>query len=323
MQNEPQFETDIERIRSHIVELTRVPRPCGSVVLENCRQYVERQLKESGWTVQRHEWSEVNDCGDLNYGERLTGINLIATRANHAPSAATAPARPLLCVGAHLDSRPDTPGADDNASAVAVLLEIARLIESRTPNSDALDLQLVAFDLEENGMLGGREHARQSRASGIDLRGMISLEMLGYCDHRPGSQQLPRSLTGLYPDTGNFIAIIGNQNSTELIEVARQGMSTVSSLPVETLQVPENGTLLQATRLSDHSPFWDAGYPAVMVTDTSFLRNPHYHQPTDTLSTLDLDFLHGVAEGCLNAVRHLLATGLPGRTPPPPAGHQP
>ena len=303
----PSFQTDIDRIREHIVRLTRVPRPCHSAELESCRQYVTELLSQSGWIVQRHEWSEVNDYGELNFGEQLTGINLVATR----PETAAAPAsRPRLCVGAHLDSRPDTPGADDNASAVAALLEIARVLGDEWPADAQLDLELVAFDLEENGMLGGREHARLARDGGVDLRGMISLEMLGYCDHRPGSQQLPRSLVGLYPDTGDFIAIIGNQNSTELIEVARQGMSTVAELPVETLQVPENGTLLQATRLSDHSPFWDAGFAALMITDTSFLRNPHYHQPTDTLETLDLPFLHAVAEGSLNAVRHLLATGL-------------
>ncbi len=312
MRDVPAFSTDIDRIREHIVRLTRVPRPCGSEELESCRQYVTDLLEQYDWSVQRHEWSEVNDYGDLNFGEELTGVNLVATR----PRADVATeSLPRLCVGAHLDSRPDTPGADDNATAVAVLLEIARLLGEDWPTDAQLELELVAFDLEENGMLGGREHARLARQFQTDLRGMISLEMLGYCDHSPGSQQLPRSLAGLYPDTGDFIAIIGNQNSTELIEVARQGASTVKELPVETLQVPENGTLLQATRLSDHSPFWDAGFAALMITDTSFLRNPHYHQPTDTLDTLDMEFLHAVAEGCVAAVRHLLTRGLQVRQP--------
>ncbi len=307
---QPDFETDIDRIREHIVELTRVPRPCHSAELESCRQYVTRLLEESGWVVERHEWSEVNDYGELNFGESLTGINLVATRPASDAASSQRKALPRLCVGAHLDSRPDTPGADDNASAVATLLEIARLLGEDWPADAQLEVELVAFDLEENGMLGGREHARLAREAGTDLRGMISLEMLGYCDHRPNSQQLPRSLVGLYPDTGDFIAIIGNQNSTELIEVTRQGMATVDQLPVETLQVPENGTLLQATRLSDHSPFWDAGFSALMITDTSFLRNPHYHQPTDTLETLDFEFLYAVAEGSVRAVRHLLTSGL-------------
>ncbi|MBI1311798.1 M28 family peptidase [bacterium] len=315
MRGVPRFETDIDRIREHITELTRVPRPCHSVELEFCRQYVTRLLEESGWIVRRHQWSEVNDFGELNFGESLTGINLVATRPTTDEATGATMSLPRLCVGAHLDSRPDTPGADDNASAVAALLEIARLLGEDWPADAQLELELVAFDLEENGMLGGREHARLAREAGTDLRGMISLEMLGYCDHRPNSQQLPRSLAGLYPDTGDFIAIIGNQNSTELIEVARQGMSTIRQLPVETLQVPENGTLLQATRLSDHSPFWDAGFPALMITDTSFLRNPHYHQASDSLETLDFAFLHAVTEGSLNAVRHLLIAGLPEARP--------
>ena len=188
------------------------------------------------------------------------------------------------------------------------MLEIARLTPSTWPDDAALDLELVAFDLEENGMLGGREHARLTKESNVNLRGLVSLEMLGYCDHTPGSQSLPRTLRGLYPDTGNFIAIIGNQNSTALIKKFRAGMVQVNELPVETLQVPENGNALQATRLSDHSPFWDAGFPALMITDTSFMRNPHYHMPSDTIETLNMRFLHLVAEASLNAVRHLMVT---------------
>ena len=216
----------------------------------------------------------------------------------------------VLCVGAHLDSRPDSPGADDNASAVAALLEIARLIPSEGFDDTMLELELVAFDLEENGMLGGAEHARLAKANGVDLRGMVSLEMLGYRDSQPGSQSLPKPLVGLYPDTGDFIAVIGNQNSTQLIERFAEGMRTVESLPVETLQVPENGTLLQATRLSDHSPFWDAGYPALMITDTSFMRNPHYHLPSDTPETLDWEFLGEVSQASLEAVGYILDVGL-------------
>jgi len=296
------FETDRTLIESHLKKLTAVPRPCHSEELEAARGYVTGLLEEYGWDVRRHDFDVLNDVGELNLGENLRGTNLVATRRGKFD-----PDRPRLCVGAHLDSRPDTPGADDNASAVAAMLEIARLLPPTWPDDAPLELELVAFDLEENGMLGGREHARLSKGSGVDLRGMVSLEMLGYCDHTPGSQSLPRTLRGLYPDTGNFIAIIGNQNSTSLIEQFAMGMESVDGLPVEKLQVPDNGNDLQATRLSDHSPFWDAGYPALMITDTSFMRNPHYHMPSDTIETLDMQFLHLVAEATVTAVRHLLA----------------
>lgn len=303
------MKTSQENLHRHVEELTRIPRPCHSAELDAARTYVTSHLQESGWQVSRHEFSVENEYGELNYGETLTGINLIANRPGEQSKAA----KPRLCVGAHLDSRPDTPGADDNASAVAAILEIARVLNDEWPEETALELELVAFDLEENGMLGGREHAIRTREAGVDLRGMVSLEMLGYCDHAAGSQSLPRTLVGLYPDTGDFIAIIGNQISSSLIESWRQGMAMVEGLPIETLQVPQNGEMLQAVRLSDHSPFWDEGFAALMITDTSFMRNPHYHQASDTIETLDFDFLHLVSEGSLAAVRRLIVDGLPKR----------
>lgn len=285
-----------ERLRQHVAELARVPRPAGSEELDAARRYVTRCLESFGWIVAARPFVAVDEMTSS-----LAGVNLIAEHQQHRLGTG-----PRLCVGAHLDSTPESPGADDNASAVAALLEIARELSAAWPEPAALDLELVLFDLEENGMLGGADHARLCREERIDLRGMVSLEMLGYCDHRAGTQALPRSLLGKYPDVGNWIAVIGNQNSGPLIEQFRTGMQRVVGLPVETLQVPDNGNYLQATRLSDHSPFWDAGYPALMITDTAFLRNPHYHMPTDLPETLDYDFLESVTRGCLEAVRHLI-----------------
>lgn len=291
---------DQQRLRQHVARLATVPRPAGSRELELARRYANERLEAAGWIVRPHPFRAVGELGTP-----LEGVNFIAEHRDHRPGN-----RPRLCVGAHLDSRPETPGADDNASAVAALLELSRLLPVSWPESPALDLELVVFDLEEDGMLGGAEHARQTRSAGTDLRGMVSLEMLGYCDHRPKTQALPRSLLGKYPDVGDWIAIIGNQNSGPLIQAFRTGMQRVSGLPVESLQVRDNGNLLQATRLSDHSPFWDAGFAALMITDTAFLRNPHYHLPTDTPDTLDYDFLDRVTQGCLEAARYLLSAGL-------------
>lgn len=291
---------DRDRLLQHVRTLARSPRPAESAALKAARSYVAVEFEASGWNVEPIRFQATAEDGT-----RLTGINLVA----RCPSLFTGE-RPRFCLGAHVDSIPDSPGADDNASAVAALLEIARLLPEAVSGGSVIDVELVAFDLEEYGMLGGEVHARQARKAGTDLGGMVSLEMLGYCDHRRGSQALPRSLVGLYPDTGNFIAVIGNQISELLATRFRIGMQRVPGLPVETLLVPENGNLLQATRLSDHSPFWDAGYPALMITDTSFLRNPHYHSPGDTVETLDAEFLHRVAEGCLHAVCEVAAKGL-------------
>ena len=290
------MQIDIERVSGHIARLSGEPRPAGSQALDAARDYVSIQFQEVGWDVTGSPFTAADDSGVM-----LDGINLIARLSKRSAND-----RPRLCVGAHLDSRPDSPGADDNASAVAVLLEMARLLPNALPDDAPLELELVAFDLEENGMLGGAVHAREMKEQGIDLRGMVSLEMLGYCDPTPGSQSLPRSLVGLYPETGDFIAVIGNQISGTLIAQFEEGLRSVPDLPVETLQVPSNGNELQATRLSDHSPFWDAGYPAVMITDTSFMRNPYYHTPHDMPDTLDYEFLERVARGSLEAVRRII-----------------
>lgn len=293
------MDTDTSRLRAHCELLCRTTRPAESAELESARQYVTGEFESSGWQIERHPF-QAQDA----MGRTLSGQNLIARHPRLSD-----PDKPLFCIGAHLDTRPETPGADDNTSAVAALLELGRLLPPLFESNWKWSIELVAFDLEENGMLGGAEHARLHRSQQTDLRGMVSLEMLGYSDSTPGSQTLPPELVGMYPDTGDFIAVVGNQNSTELISAYQQGLQTIDGLPVEALQVPENGTMLEATRLSDHSPFWDAGYPALMLTDTSFLRNPHYHQPTDTVDTLDFEFLTRVTAGSLEAAKQILEHG--------------
>jgi Zn-dependent M28 family amino/carboxypeptidase len=298
------MDVNIERLKRQVRHLAGGPRAPESPSLERARDDVERALEETGWRVTRHEFR-----ADFPSGPPLCGVNLIATHA--AAPGVRASRRPRFCLGAHLDSRPETPGADDNASGVAALLEVARLLPAAIGEGDAVDVELAVFDLEEAGMLGGAEHAQRLKSQRVDLRGMVALEMIAYCDRRPGSQALPKMLKGRYPDTGDFIAVIGNQISGPLIAAFGDAMRRVPGLPVETLAVDHNGEYLQASRLSDHSPFWDAGFPALMITDTSFLRNPHYHQPSDTPETLDFEFLARVTQGTLLAVREILARGLP------------
>ena len=205
----------------------------------------------------------------------------------------------LIVLGAHLDSVVGTPGADDNASGIAVLLESARLLSRAKLRSQVM---VCAFNLEELNMIGSAHLARKLKRAGVKIDAMASLEMVGYTDSRPGSQRYPVGLKWLYPDRGDFIGVIGNWRSAPVLRRFAGLMRRVPGLAVETLSVPGNGGLLPEVRLSDHSPFWDAGYPALMITDTAFFRNPHYHAATDTIETLDVEFMSEVCSGVVTAV---------------------
>ncbi|MBD0264476.1 MAG: M28 family peptidase [Tolypothrix sp. Co-bin9] len=208
---------------------------------------------------------------------------------------------PPILIGAHYDAVPGTPGADDNATGVAVLLELARMFATEPAK---YPLRLVAFDMEEYGLLGSADYAAKLKQEKRSLRLMMSLEMLGYCDATPGSQSYPSPLERFYPNHGDFIALIGNLRTLpDLINLSRSIRQ--SGTPSEWLPVPNRGLIVRDTRRSDHAPFWDAGYPAIMVTDTANMRNPHYHKPSDTIATLDLNFLTGVCEGLEKGIRKL------------------
>ncbi|MGH7929438.1 MAG: M28 family peptidase, partial [Candidatus Binatia bacterium] len=183
-------------------------------------------------------------------------------------------------------------------------LETARLISQFRVPSQVL---FCAFNLEELNMIGSTAFAKKLKAAGANIAAMISLEMVGYTDPRPGSQKLPVGLASLYPDRGDFIGVIGNWRSNALLRKFSGLMREVADLQVETLSVPGEGMLVPAARLSDHAPFWDLGFPALMLTDTAFYRNPHYHRPTDTLDTLNLDFMAQVCAGVVRAVAGLEA----------------
>ncbi|MEZ2230087.1 MAG: M20/M25/M40 family metallo-hydrolase [Microcoleus sp.] len=206
-----------------------------------------------------------------------------------------------IVIGAHYDTVPGTPGADDNATGVAVLLELARAIALQPLK---YPVKLVAFDMEESGYFGSKDYADKLKAQKQSLRLMISLEMLGYCNHNPNSQKYPSGLKYFYPNSGNFIALIGNLRTVpDLINLSDKIRK--SGQLCEWLPVPNRGLIVPDTRRSDHAPFWDNGYPAIMVTDTANMRNPHYHQASDRIETLDLDFLAGVCGGLIEAIRYL------------------
>lgn len=214
--------------------------------------------------------------------------------------------RKRILVGAHYDSVAGTVGADDNASAVAVLLETARLFASFGAHGGlAPAVQFAAFALEEppaygTRAMGSRVRARNARKNGERLDAMICLEMVGYTCRSPGCQNYPWPLRFKnYPDRGDFIGIVGNGRSKGLVRAMETAFRKNPHLPVVTLAVPFNGWLIPSVRLSDHAPFWDRGYRAVMVTDSAFYRNPHYHTPCDTMETLDFPFMAQLVKSLL------------------------
>lgn len=285
------------RLRAHVELLAATPRVPETVEHAQARNYIAQALQHAGFKTRIES-------------ARESGQACLNVLTEPAPADERLP---LLIIGAHYDSVAESPGADDNASAVAALLEVAAWLGPRaqagaTCPSGACQarVQLAAYDLEEYGLLGSGRHSRLLRQAGTSVRGMISLEMLGFTDRRPGSQMLPMALRGLYPDVGDFIGVIGNEASAELLQIVSAGLKSVPELPVEQIAVPGDGRLLGETRLSDHSSFWDQGFQALMVTDTSFFRNPHYHKDSDTPATLDYEFLARVTAGLCAAVWNLL-----------------
>jgi Zn-dependent M28 family amino/carboxypeptidase len=243
------------------------------------------------WFVRTYIREQLSQWGSVTVQTRQVGTlpvqNIMLTIPGQRPTAA-----PIL-VGAHYDAVLGSPGADDNATGVAVLLELARRFVLEKP---LRPMVLVAFDLEEYGLQGSRALATEWRSLRRPLRLMLSLEMLGYRDPTPRSQQYPPGLERFYPHQGDFIALVGNLTTVPDLMALGRGLRR-SGTPCQWLPVPLGGRGIPDTRRSDHVPFWDAGYRAVMVTDTANLRNPHYHKASDRLETLDLDFLTGVCQG--------------------------
>lgn len=212
-------------------------------------------------------------------------------------------------LGSHFDTVAGTPGADDNASGVAVLLEVARL--ARTLPS-TIPWAFIGFTTEEppaffTPYMGSRVYARAARQQKARIKGMLCLEMVGYYRQEPDSQSLPFPLRYMgYPTIGNFIALVADRRSRDLLQRLETSLQAGCSLPTASIAVPLGGNILPETRLSDHANFWDQGYPAIMLTDTAFLRNPHYHGPDDTLKTLDFDAMVELASGLFYFIRQTL-----------------
>ncbi len=186
-----------------------------------------------------------------------------------------------------------SPGADDNASGVAAVLEVARAYSGMTPT---MCVEFVAYDLEESGLLGSHEHCGQLLRDKADVIGMLSLEMLGFT----GEDQVFVPGVETSRTRGDFLAVVANDRSAHLLETF-EGLET--ALPMERVVAPKGTDADELSQLSDHGSFWATGFPALLVTDTALLRNPHYHRATDRPATLDYTFLRESADAVLQALR--------------------
>ncbi len=213
----------------------------------------------------------------------------------------------IIVVGAHYDSIATTPGADDNGSGVASLLALAEIFAG---NAQGRTIRFVAFANEEPPWfqtpdMGSLRYANELRAKGENVVAMLALESMGYFSDEPGSQRYPAPLAQLYPNTGNFLAVVGSPKSARLVDFVHAAMGYSGAIPVEKGALPPQ---TPGVGWSDHWAFWENGYPAVMLTGTAPFRNPNYHQPTDTAATLDYDRLAGATTAVRQAIEALANT---------------
>ena len=278
-----------DTLSTHLSALARERHPRTTpTALRDTALYLSHHFSAAGLEVTTHRFEAWGDSYD----------NVIGIK----PAVDNSPAAPLI-LGAHYDTVEGSPGADDNASALTVLLEVARRIQ---PTALARPVRFIAFCLEEEDLLGSRAYVAHLRESGQAVYGSIVLECVGYASDLEGSQRTPPGIPVAVPSAGNFLALIGNQTAAALTAALSQAMAP--AVPVVPLVVPGNGEQLPDTRRSDHTAFWEQGIPAVMVTDTANFRNPHYHRSTDTVDTLNLTFLAAVADAVTNAVLTLATT---------------
>ena len=268
---------------THLTALARERHPRTSpVALRETAVYLSQQFIRLSLEVSTHRFEALGQTYD----------NVIGTR----PAANATGSAPLI-LAAHYDTVMGSPGADDNASALTVLLAVARRLKQTVLTRP---VQFIAFCLEEENLLGSRAYVAHLRESGQAVYGAIVLECVGYASDLESSQRTPPGIPMAVPSVGNFLALIGNQASAALTAALSRAMAP--AVPVVPLVVPGNGEHLPETRRSDHTAFWEQGFAAVMVTDTANFRNPHYHRSTDTVDTLNLTFLSSVADAVTNAV---------------------
>jgi len=281
---------DPSRLEAHVRTLSIEMGPRDERHPENLDQvatYIKNELSQTGATVSEQVY-------------RVKAGSYRNVIAQFGPET-----QERIVVGAHYDTAGELPGADDNASGVAGLIELARLLNQQQLK---VRVELVAFSTEEppyfgtTGM-GSYVHADSLRQQNVRVRAMFSLEMIGYFSDAPNSQHFPIGLlSGFYPSTGNYIAVVGRLTDASLVRRTKAAMRNAAPLAVYSINAPQ---LVTGVDFSDQRNYWQAGYNAVMITDTSFYRNRNYHTAADTAEKLDYKRMAMVVEGVYATVSEL------------------
>ena len=291
----PQLEIR-RRLERHVRELAGRIGERNSVhygALEQAAAYVEAEMAALGYSVSSQPWTTAD-------GQAFRNLE-ITSPGRARPSE-------VLVVGAHYDSNRGTPGADDNATGVAAVLELARLLRDEP---HARTIRFVAFANEEIPFFGtadqgARRYVATVKARGDDVRSMLSIETIGYYATGAKTQLYPKPLNYFYPDTGNFIGFVGDLSSRALVHQAISAFRRHTQFPSHGAAAPAS---IPGVGWSDHEAFWAVGIPAVMITDTAPFRNPYYHTRGDTPDRIDYDRMARVVDGLEAVVRELAKGG--------------
>lgn len=279
-----------ERLKAHVYKLSHEIGERGLFKYNNLNkaaEYITGEFRSFGYEVDFQKYKIRNRVFK----------NIIVTKTGDSKSAE------VIVLGAHYDSMRG-PGADDNASAVAGLLETARIFSGKPTGRT---IKFIAFTNEEPPLfkkksMGSRVYTKAARENKDDIKGALILEMIGYFSDKPRSQHHPLGLNLFYPRTGNFIGIIGNAKSKQLIRYMVSSFRRATDLPVERIVAPD---IVIGIGMSDDWSFWKEGYPAVIITDTSYFRNPNYHKKSDTYDTLDYKSMAEVTKGVAASLKAL------------------
>ncbi|MBP1735287.1 MAG: peptidase [Deltaproteobacteria bacterium] len=256
--------------------------------LRQCEEWIRQRWESQGYVVKKHTFS-IREKEYSNLEIEIKGRTL--------PSE-------IIIISAQYDTLPDSPGANNNGSGIAILFQLSQLLRKRTPDRT---LRLLNFVNEEDPffgteMMGSFQYAKRCRQQGEDIRVMLSLDALGVYKNEPGSQRLPFPFSIFYPDRGNFLAFIGNLQSRKYVKEVTKGFKKGSSFQIQAGVAPE---WAKGGSWSDHSSFWKFGYPGIMVTDTGGFRSAHHTTKEDTIEKLDFEAMSRIVIGMYACAVHL------------------